>query len=97
MTADARNNNNEKNNEKNNERQLAPELLAAAEDAGELVHVRVEPSRIDWFNKIIEGYDNLALVSTLDAREGRLCCWVTADMRPVLEKLLSKMRGVEIL
>ena len=84
-------------NNKNNERQLAPELLAAAEAAGELVHVRVEASRIDWFNKIIEGYDNLALVSTLDPSEGRLCCWVTADTKTILLKLLSKMLGVEIL
>ncbi len=88
MTADANN---------NNERQLDPELLAAAEAAGELVFVRVEPGRIDWFNKIIEGYDNLALVSTLDPGEGRLCCWVTADMKPILLKLLSKLRGVEVL
>ena len=43
-------------------------------------------------NKIIEGYDNLALVSTLDAQRALLCCWVTADMRPVLLKLLSKLK-----
>lgn len=91
MTADA------KNYANNNERQLDQELLAAAADAGELVLVRVEPGRIDWFNKIIEGYDNLALVSTLNPCEGRLCCWVTADMKPILLKLTSKLRGVDIL
>ena len=90
------NHNNNNNHNNNEERRLPPELLAAAEAAGELVHVRVEPSRIDWFNKIIEGYDNLALVSTLEAAEGRLCCWVTADTKPILLKLLSKLRGVEV-
>lgn len=78
------------------ERGVSPELLARAEAAGELVFVRVAPERIDWFNKIIEGYDNLALVSTRDPAAGRLCCWVTGDMRPVLLKLLSKLKGVEV-
>ena len=38
-----------------------------ARHAQELVFVQVPPARIDWLNKIIEGYDNLALISTLDA------------------------------
>lgn len=73
----------------NSERQLAPDLLAR--HAGELVYVQLPPARIDWFNKIIEGYDNLALVSTIDRESGLLACWVTADTRPLLLKLLSKL------
>lgn len=72
-----------------NERQLSPELLAR--HAAELVWVQVEPAKIDWFNKIVEAYDNLALVSTVDAAQGLLVCWVTNDMRPLLLKLLSKL------
>ena len=41
-------------------------------DNGELVYVKVEPGDIDFFNKLLEGYDNLALVSTDDASLGRL-------------------------
>ena len=63
---------------------ITPEMLAR--HAQELVYVQVP------LNKIIEGYDNLALVSTLDAQRALLCCWVTADMRPVLLKLLSKLK-----
>lgn len=58
----------------------------------EVVRVRVSPKQIDRFNKIIEAYDNLAIVSTLDAAEGELVCWTTEDSRPILLKLLSKMR-----
>ena len=33
---------------------------------GECIMVKVEPSDIDLFNKLIEGYDNLALVTTVE-------------------------------
>lgn len=58
----------------------------------EVVRVKVAPEQIDRFNKIIEAYDNLAIVSTIDAAEGELVCWTTEDFRPTLLKLLSKIR-----
>jgi hypothetical protein len=70
-------------------RQLEPDMLRR--HAEELVCVRVQPEQIDIFNKIVEAYDNLAIVSTVSAAEGTLACWVTADMRPILLKLLGKM------
>ncbi len=62
------------------------------EDAAAKVWLQVPPRRIDYINKIIEAYDNLAMVSTVDPAEGILVCHVTPDMRPVLLKLLSKLR-----
>lgn len=41
-------------------------------DNGEMIYVQVEPADIDLFNKLLEGYDNMALVSTLDAHLGKL-------------------------
>ena len=73
----------------NNEGQISPELLAR--HGAELVWLQVPHAKIDWFNKIGEAYDNLALVSTVDAAEGLLVCWVTPDMRPPLLKLLAKL------
>lgn len=61
----------------------------------EVVRVWVSPEDIDKFNKIIEAYDNLAIVSTLNVGEGELICWTTADCRPILLKLLSKLRFVK--
>lgn len=61
----------------------------------EVVRVRVAPGDIDRFNKIIEAYDNLAIVSTVDAAAGELICWTTADCRAILLKLLSKLRLVQ--
>ncbi|MCL1974941.1 MAG: DUF4911 domain-containing protein [Firmicutes bacterium] len=43
----------------------------------EMILVEVAPRDIDFFNKLLEGYDNLALVTTLDAKLGKLALWVT--------------------
>ena len=37
---------------------------------GELIYVQVEPADIDLFNKLIEGYDNMAMVTTLVSPAG---------------------------
>lgn len=57
--------------------------MTAAEknDAGEMLLLEVAPSDIDLFNKLIEGYDNMALVTTLDARLGRIALWITEHAR----------------
>lgn len=57
----------------------------------EIIYVSMASSNIDRFNKIIEAYDNQALVSTLDADQGRVILWVTADTRPTVLKLIGKM------
>lgn len=72
-----------------NERKLDETLPQRFPD--EVVRVNVAPDKIDYFNKIIEAYDNLAIVSTLDAEKGELICWTTADGKPILLKLLSKL------
>ena len=50
-----------------------------AAEKGEAIVIRVDPSHIDLLNKLMEGYDHLALVSTLDAKAGKLVVWVTKD------------------
>ena len=41
-------------------------------DEDEMMFVQVDPCDIDLFNKLLEGYDNLTLVSTTDASIGRM-------------------------
>ena len=45
-------------------------------NGGEMILVEVAPRDIDFFNKLLEGYDNLALVTTLDAKLGKIALWV---------------------
>ena len=67
-------------------------------DAGETILLQVEPRDIDLFNKLIEGYDNLALVTTLDVKIGRVALWVThyakKDLLAVLKCLPIPVRFI---
>ena len=47
--------------------------------------------RIDVFNKIIEAYDNLALVTALDPAQGKLLVQVTPDTKRDTLKLLNHL------
>jgi len=55
------------------------------------IPVVVASENIDVFNKIIEAYDNLALVTTVNPEEGRLIVWVTPDTRSDVIKILQHM------
>ena len=48
---------------------------------GEQILVQVAPYDIDLFNKLVEGYDNLAVVTTLDSKIGKVALWVTEHTR----------------
>lgn len=56
---------------------------------GEAIFLEMEPTDIDHFNKLIEGYDNLALVTTLDAKLGKVVLWVTEHTK---KEILSILR-----
>lgn len=50
-------------------------------DNGDDILVRVDTSDIDIFNKILEGYDHLCLVTVIDPARGELAVRVTPDTR----------------
>lgn len=56
---------------------------------GELLKIKVAPEKIDLVNKFIEAYDNCALVTTIDAKEGLLALWVTPDTCTLAKKVLK--------
>ena len=43
------------------------------------IYARVEPDKIDMLTKIVEAYDNLGIVSTLDQSSGQVVVRVTLD------------------
>lgn len=59
------------------------------EREGQTILLEMAPHDIDFFNKLIEGYDNLALVTTLDAKLGKVALWVTEHTK---KELLSILR-----
>lgn len=57
-------------------------------DEGEMIVCQIEPRDIDFFNKLLEGYDNLALVTTVDATLGRLVLRVAKAAKKDLMAIL---------
>jgi hypothetical protein len=43
------------------------------------IYASVSPDRIDMLTKLVEAYDNLGIVSTLDQAKGRVIIRVTPD------------------
>ena len=71
-----------------------------ANDREEMILVEVAPRDIDFFNKLLEGYDNMALVTTLDAKLGQIALWVAKhakkDVLAILKCLPVPVHVVEV-
>ena len=50
--------------------------------------ITIIPSRIGFFRFILEAYDNLAILTTLDEKEGRVILRYHEDMGEEVEQLL---------
>lgn len=55
------------------------------------IWVKVDPSHIDIFNKIVEAYDNLAIVTAVDPGQGELVVRGTKDTKKDTLRLLKHM------
>lgn len=53
--------------------------------------VKVDPGDIDVFNKVMEGYDNLCLVTAVHPELGELVVRVTLDTRGEVIKILKHL------
>jgi hypothetical protein len=60
--------------------------------------IRVQSRDIDYINKIIEAYEGLGLVHTIDRREGIVAVHVTPDTAKDVRDILANLRvGIEFL
>jgi len=55
------------------------------------IWLRVDPAHIDLLNKLIEGYEHLGVLSTVDRHTGLVVIRGTADTRQDLLHILSSM------
>ncbi|MBP1763746.1 MAG: hypothetical protein H6Q65_804 [Firmicutes bacterium] len=53
--------------------------------------IRVEPCKIDYINRIMEGYEYLGVVTTIDRTGGLLMVRVTPDTADEVRKILSDL------
>lgn len=54
------------------------------------INLKVNPRDIAFINKIFEGFDNLALVTTIDNKQGLLRINVTPDTKEEVLQILNK-------
>lgn len=57
----------------------------------EVIFIKVEPSNINYVNRIMEGYEYLGVVTTVNSAEGKLIVRVTFDTYHEVEKILKKL------
>ncbi len=59
-------------------------------------YIQSEKKHIDFINKIIEAYEGIGVVRTLDAKEGRIKIISTSDYKDVVRGVLKDLdeRGV---
>jgi putative protease len=57
----------------------------------ELVKIKINPKDINFFNRIMEGYEYLGMVSTLDKQEGIVIVRTTPDTYDEVRKILDHL------
>ncbi|NLJ72423.1 MAG: DUF4911 domain-containing protein [Syntrophomonadaceae bacterium] len=55
------------------------------------IYLRVNPAQIDLLTKLIEGYDNLGIVSTLNRADGVVIIRGTSDTYPELNEIIKHL------
>lgn len=55
------------------------------------VYIKVEPRNITYISRIMEGYEYLGVVTTVDRAQGLLVIRSTPDMRSEIRKILSTL------
>jgi hypothetical protein len=59
-------------------------------------YLRVDRREIGYFRFILEGYDGIAILTTLDAREGRVVLRIAPGCEEEVDRLVQNL-GKEIL
>ena len=57
-----------------------------------LLRLEITPERIHFLKFILEGYDGLAIMSTIDARQGIVEIYYPGEVESDLKKLLHHIR-----
>lgn len=57
----------------------------------ECICLRIDPKNINYLNRIMEGYEYLGVVTTIDRAEGILMIRVTPDTYEEVKKILANL------
>lgn len=57
----------------------------------DIIHVRLDPTHINYVNRIMEGYEYLGVVTTVDRSEGIVAIRVTPDTLNDVKTILANL------
>ncbi|MGI6093310.1 MAG: DUF4911 domain-containing protein [Veillonellaceae bacterium] len=57
----------------------------------DIIHVRLDPTSINYVNRIMEGYEYLGVVTTVDRKQGIVAIRVTPDTYNEVKKILANL------
>lgn len=58
-------------------------------DPSTCIQVRMQPSQVNFFIKIMEAYNHLAFISPINSREGIVALFATPDNMPEVREILA--------
>ncbi len=59
------------------------------------VYIALDPHDVNYVNRILEGYEYLGVLTTLDPRRALCCIHATADTREEVIALLTDLTGLK--
>jgi len=57
----------------------------------QIIYLRIKPSRIHFFKSILEGYDGMAILSSVDARQGLILIRFPGELYTSVFQLLADL------
>lgn len=55
------------------------------------VYIRIDPHDVNYVNRILEGYEYLGVLTTLDPKRGICCIHSTADTKEEVRRILGAL------
>lgn len=60
------------------------------------VYIEIPPEAVNYINRIIEGYEYLGILTTLDPKRATCQINSTADTRDIVIDVLTHLTGVDV-
>lgn len=60
------------------------------------VYIEIPPEAVNYINRIIEGYEYLGILTTLDPKRATCQINSTADMRDIVIDVLTHLKDVDV-
>lgn len=60
------------------------------------VYIEIDPHDVNYVNRILEGYEYLGVLTTIDVTRAICCIHSTADTKAEVKEILSELKDVKV-